>query len=1629
MKNILSALALLAGLASTAHAAPPTIADAPLNTGGVTLVRPNVMLLLDNSGSMEWQYMPDYVDDARLCDNGSAAKITSLNSGATACNYSGWTNLFRIGSYNAINPAPPAYSPDINQQYYNPEVRYSPPVKHDLTTYPSMDGSTTSNGRSGSSGTNWKAVPSDGYGKYTTGTFNIQEEYPSYYYCDQRSSESRECAHDTSYNFPELNSGTNPKRTQATANSAPYYYRLAVSYFCRDEQMTDCVKATVPTGTYIYPARVRFCKDIAKTDCQKNYDADKSYTIASYLHLPTAATSSTPATGANLTINVTNVGTSASTAAAGGISSIMFDGTNYGSVTWSAANANTSYIATQIRSKLNNVPGYTATASGSSVVLTANTAGPSENGKVVTLNSTPSITAGTKWTVTINNAYSRSLAKNNKLGNITIDGVKVNAGSVITNSTSGNAAFAAATLNTWSAGTNGYTISQAKSSNNMVLTIQCTDSALCSLVNDNASVAVAITTPSGSVTKLANGGTSVTKAVGAYVVMNVDGNNAGYATYGPTQGGVNYDSGIDRGNWTRTYIESGNTYARNPNRTDCVNESHCTYQEEMTNFANWFAYYRFRLNMAKTATGQAFSKLNDNYRVGYIPLSSSTVTVGVAPFDATDLSSTAVRKKWYDTLYAQKTSGSTPNRAALARVGRYYAGKSITATLPDPMEYSCQKNYTILVTDGYWNGNGGVDINGTSLDAVSTDSDADNPWNSRESGVFDGNAAKGTLADIAQYYYITDLRTSGSFSKNNVPTNSADQNNMQHMNTYTMGLGIDGLMAYRKDYKTALSGDYFKITTGSTGCTWESSLTKTCNWPTPVADKPTAVDDLWHAAVNGRGQYFSARSPKEAADGITQALSDVVSVTGSAAASATSSPNVTQTDNFIYSSTFQTNLWDGEVTAQRINYQTGAIEDTVEWKASDKVNAQADALCSKDSNDTCPTGKNRNARTLLTMDTSASTYDKSKPFTYENLSTAERAWFNNHCTSKEFGQCAENLIDTGRISYVDSARNVVDFLRGHNDADVFSVGGLLFGYLDLFRDIRVSRLGDTVNAVPLFISKPQYTFDFALPSGHEKYKDFIARVHHTCDLGDTTCNANPPAKRPGVLYMASNDGMLHGFHGDNGTELFGYIPRTTMPEMWRLADKNYATHHRYFVDGSPVSMDITSSDGKWKTILVGGYRSGGSGYYALDVTLDPNDATHSKKPRVLWEVCNDSALCQNPIANLGMSFGNPVITRMPEGSSLAGRWVVLISSGYNNVPGANTQPTATASRGGDGKGYLYVLDATTGAVLKTYATGEGSVTDPLNLGKVSALAVNFYYNATSTLAYIGDLRGNIWRFDLAKEPSAKGSVYKIAKLQRKTGATETGSFIDQPITTRMEIGTLPNSDEPILYVTTGQYLSLDDLTDNNVQSLYALRDPYFQYTGLPDADIPAYNAAGFYGNPRAYKTGAAQEFVKRTVVDKTVTKGGVTTTVRQIADLATGKNVTLSGANGNAGWYLDFPDKGERVSLDPLLVLGTLTISSNVVNSDTADPGCEVGGYSWLYQLDYSTGGKVPTSPDDAVAFKVPGAIVVGTVAVRLPSGLLKLITTTATGQKIPYGLNVNSSTMMGRRVSWREISEQAVAP
>ncbi len=122
-----------------------------------------------------------------------------------------------------------------------------------------------------------------------------------------------------------------------------------------------------------------------------------------------------------------------------------------------------------------------------------------------------------------------------------------------------------------------------------------------------------------------------------------------------------------------------------------------------------------------------------------------------------------------------------------------------------------------------------------------------------------------------------------------------------------------------------------------------------------------------------------------------------------------------------------------------------------------------------------------------------------------------------------------------------------------------------------------------------------------------------------------------------------------------------------------------------------VPQTVHLATATWKTILVGGLNGGGKGYYALDIT-DPD------VPSLLWEfdTTND--------ADLGYTFGNPIVTKKADGT-----WVVLVTSGYNNAGGSNT-----------GKGFLYVLNANTGAVISKYTErDEGVLQRPSGLAKIN----------------------------------------------------------------------------------------------------------------------------------------------------------------------------------------------------------------------------------------------------------------------------------------------------------------------
>ena len=803
-----------------------------------------------------------------------------------------------------------------------------------------------------------------------------------------------------------------------------------------------------------------------------------------------------------------------------------------------------------------------------------------------------------------------------------------------------------------------------------------------------------------------------------------------------------------------------------------------------------------------------------------------------------------------------------------------YAG--VTTTYADPVQYSCQRNFTILATDGYWNdsysgiGNpdGATDVTLPSLDGLDTSN---------------------TLADVAYHYYHTDLR-SGTCSSpdvctDNVPpsgTNASvdDTAQHQHMTTFTIGLGVDGTLTYDEAYKTSTSGDYFDIKQG------------TRNWPEPTANTQETIDDLWHAAVNGRGTYFSTQDPSALEGGLKKALNSIDSTTGSGAAAATSNLQPTTGDNDIYIATYRTLKWDGEMSAYSVDLNNGAISGTTAW--------QADALLKAK----ITTAGNGDSRVIYTANGTTRTLFKEGS---GGLTASQLAYFDNTKLSQY------SSWTTAQQSAA-AAGLLVNYLRGQDRYENQDRDAAYGAYERLYRD-REKVLGDIIHSQPIYVKAPPHDFSDA---GYGSFK-----------------SAN--ADRLPTLYAAANDGMLHAFDTATGQERWAYVPPMVLPELWRLADADYANNHRFYLDG-PLTISDAYIGSSWKTVLIGAMGKGGRGYYALDIT-DPAD------PKPLW---NFTAATNN---NVGYSYGTPYIAKLGDGT-----WVAIVTSGYNNIPEDSEYP------GADGKGYVFVLNLANGSVIKTIPTNVGSTTDPSGLARLNVKVADFSVDNTVVGAYGGDLLGNMWRFDLDAGTATKLAAFGSGK----------------PIMAAPEIAEVEG--KKAVYFGTGRYLGEDDLTDAGVQTIYGIKD-----------------------DSTTTVTSTSQ------LVQQTVSGSGTT---RDISANPVDWSVKF-------GWYVNLPDNGERVTIDPQLYFGTLVFASTVPTASE----CQPGGYGWLYQLNFKTGGNVKSDTPAGMRFTSP---IVGLTVSKLPTGTPVIYPITADGKKpAPTELEIapSASAAGAKRVLWRELS------
>ena len=488
----------------------------------------------------------------------------------------------------------------------------------------------------------------------------------------------------------------------------------------------------------------------------------------------------------------------------------------------------------------------------------------------------------------------------------------------------------------------------------------------------------------------------------------------------------------------KNFATSNNEYVGHGRvrRSDCADAENatCTYAEEIQNFANWYTYYRSRVLTARAGSGRAFALQGGGLRVGFGSLNSESRNVddepntkvirkGVRAFSGDD------RQAFYDELYGiDIPDKGTPLREALSAAGEYFQRDDDQGPWNDTPgesggdDLECRRNYTVLMTDGYWS-NG--DLSG---DPFKNNDGKNNPTHTASNGASYTYKAvspfkddrSDTLADVAMYYWKNDLR---SDLPNAVTINKKNPAFWQHMTTFGVGLGVSGTI----DPEAAFAA----LTTGTA-----------INWPSPTSDDLHKIDDLLHAAVNSRGQFFSANNPDEFAQGLSDSLQTIANESKSSASAVAANSTRLDSGTLVYQASFNSLEWTGRIVAYKVQ-SDGSLGD-IKWD-SDKS-----AMPTVASRNLFAATGDRNTITADAINFSAATWT--------DLSAQQRATLKNGGTD-------------------DDGRRIVRWVRGEQLAGLRR---------------RTSILGDIVNSDPVFIgNRDDYGFHTLSGSEGSTYRDFL----------------------------------------------------------------------------------------------------------------------------------------------------------------------------------------------------------------------------------------------------------------------------------------------------------------------------------------------------------------------------------------------------------------------------------------------------------------------------------------------------------------------------------------------------------
>jgi type IV pilus assembly protein PilY1 len=916
--------------------------------------------------------------------------------------------------------------------------------------------------------------------------------------------------------------------------------------------------------------------------------------------------------------------------------------------------------------------------------------------------------------------------------------------------------------------------------------------------------------------------------------------------------------------------------------------------------------------------------------------------------------------------------GYTPLGETLVEALQYFEGgaPSFSTSLPgvsggvytSPIQYGCQKNYVVFVTDGMSTAD-----DSSILDFVDT-----------LYGSYDGggctnppyttcaNNKSHSLAGVAKYMYEHDMRS--------------DITGTQNVVTYTIGFGD-------------LGGGSDAVT----------------------------ADDLLHLTVDnnhGHGQYFLAGTQQALASAFTSIMGEIFSVNTSFVAPVVpvSPENKTYSSGRVYMGFFkpQTSaVWSGNlkkfglgaysvfsVATGTVVLDAAAVFD-VGGNLANYVDNNADGYDDRDGA-SLPLGtQNGGFRSgaisywstvadggdvetggvgarLLSRDSSiactACDIAGTQPrhiYTYLGTNTDLTQPINAFSTTNTSLTPAilglpGDIITSGTTT---NAKKLINYVHGFDVYDANANGNTT--------EKRDWILGDILHSKPQIISYAVYSYE------------------HPYESNEFNCSINKS-----IVYAGANDGMLHAFKDCDGSEAWAFIPPDLLPNLQYLQGSS----HPYFVDSTVTSYvyqaDPTAAGidpATDKVVLVVGLRRGGGldseptagqsagYYYALDVT-DP------VTPRFLWSISNTTRwsgttkTATAAFSDMGESWSEPKIVKIKVG--VQDKIAVFIGGGYDNC-NEDARYGTTQTFSGFCVGAIMTpdggLDGIGNPITSAGSTAVTSFTSSGYKGR-AIYAVELATLNSSGVPNLGNGGTKIWGHTIADSPPL---AYSIASELTAIDSNY-DSYVDR-----------------IYAVDSGGNLwrinTQDSDTDGWTVTKIFSSNP--GYTGDPGAGVsPA--ADGSKGRKIFYKpsvaldknnliriffgTGDREHPLNRAVTDRfygLIDKPTLTTTVTEANMLDVSSDLIQNGTQTQVttlesllnqassasdstyyGWYMRIygaehydtsPYQGEKILAPPTVMNGVVYFTTYAPSTDeTVTDPCQSGnlGIARLYALDYSSG-------------------------------------------------------------------------